>query len=32
MFRFLSPSLSWRWVGRLGKKNNNEKNEHMIAY
>ena len=20
MFRFPSPSLSWRWVGRLGKK------------
>ena len=24
-FRFLSPSLSLRWVGRLGKKNNNKK-------
>ena len=30
MFRFPSPSLSWRWIGRLGKKK--KKNEHMIAY
>ena len=32
MFRFPSPSLSWRWVGRLGKKKEKKKNEHMIAY
>ena len=30
MFRFPSPSLSWRWIGRSGKKK--KKNEHMIAY
>ena len=26
MFRFPSPSLSWRWVGRSGKK---KENDHM---
>ena len=31
MFRFPSPSLSWRWVGRSGKKKI-KKNEHMIAF
>ena len=29
MFRFPSPSLSWRWVDPLGKKTTEKKNKHM---